>query len=125
MPKYMMMLRTDENFTVAGPPPKALFDAMDKLIAETRKDGSLVSSGGLGHTSRGAIVRLSKGQLSVIDGPFTEAKEVIGGYAIMEAESKREAIAQALRFMEIHRATWPGWEGESEVREMDSGPAPG
>jgi hypothetical protein len=123
--RYLMIVKGDENFRASGPPPKELMDAIGELGIEAAKTGKMVSMGGLQHTSKGASIRLDGGKLVVRDGPFTEAKEVIGGYAIMEAESKREAIAQALRFMEIHRATWPGWEGESEVREMDSGPAPG
>lgn len=121
--RYMMMLRTDENFTDAGPPPKALFDRMDEYMAESTKAGTLVSTGGLWHTSRGAEVRLSKnGKISVKDGPFSEAKEVIGGFAIIEAKSKAEAIEHAKQFMELHRDTWKGWEGVTEVREMHDQP---
>ena len=121
--RYVMMLRCDENFTDAGPPPKELFDRMDEFVAETAKKGNLVSGGGLKHSSRGAEVRLSKnGKITVTDGPFSEAKEVIGGFAIIEASSKAEAIEHATRFMELHRDTWKGWEGVSEIREMDPGP---
>jgi hypothetical protein len=121
--RYMMMLRSDENFTDAGPPPKELFDRMAVLVAETAKQGKLVSSGGLRHSSSGAQVRLSKnGKITVTDGPFSEAKEVIGGFAIIEASSKTEAIEHATRFMELHRDTWKGWEGVSEIREMKAEP---
>jgi hypothetical protein len=54
----------------------------------------------------------------VIDGPFTEAKEVVGGYAIYDVKSKKEAIEATSRFMELHREHWPGWEGESEIRQI-------
>jgi len=54
----------------------------------------------------------------VIDGPFTEAKEIIGGYAQFELKSKEEAIEGAVQFMELHKKHWPGWEGETEVRQM-------
>ena len=63
-------------------------------------------------------MRLSGGKVSVIDGPFTEAKEIIGGYAQFELKSRQEAIEGAVRFMELHKKYWPGWEGETEVREM-------
>jgi len=63
-------------------------------------------------------VRVSGGQVRVIDGPFTEAKEVVGGYAQFEFKSKEEAIQSAVEFMELHRKHWPGWEGETEVRQM-------
>jgi hypothetical protein len=117
--RFMMMVRSDENFTDAGPPPKELFERMAALVAETEKNGNLVSAGGLKHSSSGAQVRLSKnGKIMVTDGPFSEAKEVIGGFAIIEASSKAEAIEHATRFMELHRDTWKGWEGVSEIREM-------
>jgi hypothetical protein len=57
----------------------------------------------------------------VTDGPFSESKEVIGGWAILEADSKAEAIRIATEFMELHRKHWPGFDGESEVRQMDAG----
>jgi hypothetical protein len=121
--RYLMMLRRDENFTDAGPPPKELLDRMAVFTAETAKNGNLVSVGRLAHSSRGAQVRLSKnGKITVTDGPFSEAKEVIGGFAIIEASSKAEAIELATRFMELHRDTWKGWEGVSEIREMEAGP---
>jgi len=91
---------------------------MANLSEEAVKDGTMLGSGGLGPTSMGARVRLSGGQLTVTDGPFTEAKEVVGGYAQFELKSKEEAIAGALRFMELHKKHWPGWEGETEVRQM-------
>jgi len=56
--------------------------------------------------------------VTVTDGPFTEAKEVVGGYAQFELKSKQEAIDAAVRFMELHKKYWPGWEGETEVRQM-------
>jgi hypothetical protein len=54
----------------------------------------------------------------VIDGPFTESKEVVGGFAMMDLKSKEEAIEVAQRFIELHREHWPGWEGESEIRQV-------
>jgi hypothetical protein len=54
----------------------------------------------------------------VTDGPFTETNEVVGGYAQFELKSKEEAVRSAVRFMELHKKHWPGWEGETEVRQM-------
>src|ERR1700716_4297891 len=73
---------------------------------------------GLGPTAQGARVRLSGGKVTVTDGPFTETKEVVGGYAQFELKSKEEAVKSAVRFMELHKKHWPGWEGETEVRPM-------
>jgi hypothetical protein len=63
-------------------------------------------------------VRLSRGQVTAIDGPYSEAKEVVGGFAMFELKSKQEAIAGAMNFMELHKKYWPGWEGETEIRQL-------
>lgn len=116
--RYMMIIKGDENFRASGPPPKELMDAIDKLGQEAAKTGKIVSFGGLRHSSDGATLRLSNGKLTVKDGPFTEAKEVIGGFSIFNLDSKEEAIEEARKFMELHRQLWPKWDGECEVRLM-------
>jgi hypothetical protein len=114
--RFMTIVKGPEN---AGVPPTALFDAIDKLVAEQTKSGTFVSAGGLKPSAQGGRVRIRKGKLHVSDGPFTEAKEIIGGFAILNAASHDEAMAQAKRFMELHIKHWPGWEGECEVRAME------
>jgi len=116
--RYMMIVKGDENLDRSGPPPQALMDAMDKLGKESIKSGKMISFGGLLRTSQGARLRLADGKLTVTDGPFTEAKEVIGGFSIMNLSSKEEAIEEARKFMELHRIHWPEWNGETEVRAM-------
>jgi hypothetical protein len=111
--KFMMIVKQAKE---QGPPPKALIDAITKLVAEDKD--TMIGSGGLAPTAQGARVRLSGGKVTVIDGPFTESKEIIGGYAQFELKSKEEAIEGARRFMELHKQYWPGWEGETEVRPM-------
>jgi hypothetical protein len=117
--KFMTMVKGNEN---AGKPPQALFDAIDKLISDQAKSGILVDAGGLLPTSQAARVRITGGKIKVTDGPFTEAKEVIGGYAILKAASLQEAIKMGKEFMELHIKHWPGWEGESEIRQMAEAP---
>ena len=113
--RYMMIVKHKE---AQGMPPKELMDAIGKLTEEAIKDGTLLGNGGLLSTAAGASVRLSGGRVTVMDGPFTEAKEIIGGYALFELKSKEEAVEGARHFMELHKKHWPGWEGETEVREM-------
>lgn len=113
--RFMMIVKHAEK---QGPPPQELMDAITKLAEEETKAGTMLGSGGLGPTALGARVRLSGGKVTVTDGPFTEAKEVVGGYAEFELKSKEEAVESAVRFMELHRKHWPGWEGETEVRQM-------
>lgn len=113
--KFMMIVKHKE---AQGFPPKELMDAIAKLSDEAVQAGTMLGNGGLFPTAKGARVRLDKGEINVTDGPFAEAKEIIGGYAQFEMKSKEEAVQSAVRFMELHKKYWPGWEGETEVREM-------
>ena len=113
--RFMMMVKSAEN---RGAPPKGFMDVMAKLGEEAVKAGTMVATGGLAPTAVSTRVRLSRGQLTTLDGPFTEAKEVVGGFAIFELKSKEEAIEGALEFMGLHKKHWPGWEGELEIRQI-------
>ena len=113
--RFMMLVKSAENY---GPPPKALMDEIGKLAQEAANAGTMVESGGLSPTAMSSRVRVSGGKVTAIDGPFTESKEVVGGYAVFELKSKQEALEGALRFMELHKKYWPGWEGETEIRQV-------
>jgi hypothetical protein len=115
--KYLTFIRHSESYR-ESPPPAALMAAMGEFVQRSMKDGTLVDTGGLLPSKDGVRVRLAHGEITVTDGPFTEGKEVIGGWAILKADSKAEAIRVAKEFMELHRKHWPGFEGESEVRPM-------
>ena len=115
--RYLSFIRHSESFR-ASPPPAALMEAMGKFVQASRANGTLVDTGGLLPSKDGFRVRLKGGKLTVTDGPFTEAKEVIGGWAILEAGSREEAVRIANEFMDLHRRHWPEFEGESEVRPM-------
>ena len=92
--KFMMIVKHSEK---QGPPPKSLMDAISKLAEDAVKSGTMLGNGGLGPTAQGARVRVSGGKISVIDGPFTEAKEVVGRFAQFELKSKEEAVESAVR----------------------------
>jgi hypothetical protein len=113
--RFMMIVKHNEK---QGNPPKELMAAIGKLAEEDSKAGTMLGSGGLKPTATGARVQLAGGKVTVTDGPFTEAKEIIGGYAQFELKSKEAAVEAAVRFMELHKKHWPGWEGETEVRQM-------
>jgi hypothetical protein len=98
------------------PPTPELLAAMNKLAEREIKSGRMLDMGGLTPLAMGARVTIADGRLSVIDGPFAEAKEVIGGYSIIEAASKEEAVALAVEFMQLHKDFTPRWEGTCEVR---------
>ena len=95
---YLSIVKSPEG----KQPPQALMDAMDKFVAESLKNGSVLQTGGLGPSSKGIRLRVTKGKVTVTDGPFTEAKEVLGGYAVLAAETREEALRNARLFMELH-----------------------
>ena len=113
--RFLSMVRVNENAGVEVTPK--LMEDMGKLMDEMTRAGILIDTAGLRPTSEGKRVRLSKGQTTVSDGPFTESKEVIGGFAIIEAKSKEHAIDLVKEFMHV------AGDGECEVRELHSQPA--
>jgi hypothetical protein len=117
--RYMMFIKHTENYKMEDV-PQSLFAAMEEFVGEAMKNGSIIDTAGLQPTAKGKRVRLSGGRIAVIDGPFTESKEVIGGYALIEAKSYDEAMVLANRFMDLHRIHWPAFEGECEVRPLEA-----
>ena len=117
--RFMMIVKADPSFEAGGPPDPAMIAAIDKLSEEMTQAGILLQSGGLLPSSKGARVRVSKGKMSVTDGPFVETKEIIGGFAILEAASKDEAIRLGKQFMQVHvDVLGQSYEGTLEVRPM-------
>ena len=112
--RYLSMIRINEN--TGQVPSEQLMTDMGKLIEELTQAGSLIRTAGLRPTSEGMRVRIRRGKLTTIDGPFTETKDVIGGYAILEAPSMEEAVALTKRFLEVHG---DDWDIECEVRQLD------
>ena len=113
--KFMVLVKGPEN---AGPPPQALMAGIGQLGQEAARAGVMVETGGLLPSAMGARVRVERTGVRTIDGPFTETKELIGGFAVYDVSSKDEAIEWTRRFMELHREHWPGWLGEAEVRQI-------
>jgi hypothetical protein len=115
--KYLTFIRCSESYR-DSPPPAALMEAMGAFVETSLKDGTLVDTGGLLPSKDGLRVRLANGKVTVTDGPFTESREVIGGWAILQG-TREEVLRVATEFMELHRKHWPGFEGESEVRPIE------
>jgi hypothetical protein len=113
--RFMMLYKPGKETNT--PPTQEHMAAMGAFIDEMAKSGALLLTDGLQSSSKGARVRIDKGKITVIDGPFTETKELIGGFAIVQAKSKAEAIEMAKRFLKV------AGEGESEVRLMHDAPA--
>ena len=116
--RYLSFVRSSEKYRQA-PPPAALMEAMGKLVEKFTREGALVDTGGLAPSRDGFRMRLENGELITTDGPFTESKELIGGWAILQADSRAEILRLTTEFMELHRKHWPEFEGECEVRPID------
>ncbi|HET9829968.1 MAG TPA: YciI family protein [Nocardioidaceae bacterium] len=119
--RFMVFVKMAED---VGNAPRELQEVMGRELMQAFADGSIVDAGGLWPTAQSTEIRLTAGEVTVSDGPYAEAKEVVGGYSILEARSQEEAVAGARRVAEIHQQYWPGWEGSVEVRRI-SGPEEG
>jgi len=120
--KFLMLIKIENNADYeAGKMPGAELEAaMGKLMTEWTQAGAFVSAAGLKPTSRGARVRLAAGKPLLTDGPFTEAKEVVGGFFILEADDKAAAVEMTRRFVEVHGAVLGAdFQLECEVRQID------
>jgi hypothetical protein len=121
--RFLMMVRADEDYEAGRPPAPALMAAIGQLSAEMARAGILLEQGGLLPSAAGARIQTSNGRLTVTDGPFTETKELIGGYAILKADTKAEAIELGKRFMQAHvDALGPSYRGQLEIRQLYDAP---
>jgi hypothetical protein len=112
--RFLSMIRIDEK--LGQRPSERLMTEMGKLMEEATREGWLVSTAGLRPTSEGKRMRWNRGKLSTTDGPFTETKEVIGGYAVLEAPSMAAAEELTKRFLRVHGDEW---NVECELRAID------
>jgi hypothetical protein len=110
--RYLMMFTPSSK----APPTPEQMAGLGKFTREMTQSGALVSTGALLPPSTGAKVSLSAGKFTVTDGPYPETKELIVGWAVVNASSKEEALALARRFMQV------AGEGESEIRQLMDGP---
>ena len=112
--RFLSMIRINENSGLV--PSEQLMTDMGKLVEEMTREGALISTAGLRPTAEGIRVRQRGGKLTTVDGPFSETKEVVGGFAILEAGSMKEAIELTKRFLRVHGDEW---NIECEVRQME------
>jgi len=115
----MGFVRMEEG---VGTPPQALFDAMDEYISERAAKGVFLDGGGLYGTEDAVNYVVSQGEVTRVDGPYAEAKEVVGGWAIMEYPSIEEAAADQQSFAELHAKYWPEITVISTLRQISTGP---
>lgn len=114
--KFMTLVKTSSTSkTKTGPTP----ELMQGIMALGMEAGpALVQQGGLLPIEYGATVALADDEVRVINGPYAEAAEWVGGYAVYQVASREEAVEWARKFLDLHRRFWPGWEGTVEVRQI-------
>ena len=118
MPRYLSMIRIEEqNLPAQGLSPESQ-KRMGALLEEITKAGVMLDTAGLTPSSEGTRLTISDGKISHTDGPFTESKEVVGGYAILQAKDKAEALEWTRRFLQVHDDYWTV---TAEVREIAEG----
>ncbi|MGV9312206.1 YciI family protein [Streptomyces sp. NPDC003691] len=106
MPRFLTIVRVDENNVPEEGFSPEMGERMGALLKEITEAGVMLDTGGLAPTSQGRRVTFSGGKLSATDGPFTETKEVVGGYSIVQAKDMAEAEEWANRFLKVHDDTW-------------------
>jgi hypothetical protein len=119
MPRFMGFVKMEEG---QGGPPQALMDAMDKYIGEAAAAGKFLDGGGLYGTEDAVNFVVRKGEITRVDGPYAEAKEVVGGWAIMQYDTLEDAVADQEKFAELHATYWPEVSMVATLRQVSDGP---
>ena len=114
MPRFLTIYRSAET---GEPPTPEMIETMNAYIEQKAAEGVLISTEGCQSSAQGAKLRLSNGDYAVTDGPFAEAKEIVGGFAILQCNSKEQAIEECKSFMQV------AGDGETEIRELYEAPA--
>lgn len=117
--RYMLLIKPDLDRAPEGGPSEELMTEMGELLSEMTRAGVLLDTAGLAPLEESSVVRLSGGKVTVLDGPFTEAREFVGGYALIQAGSPDEAVEWASRFLAIHGTDW---EIDVQVRAVQEAP---
>ncbi len=117
--RFMCMMKTDADSESGRPPDPKLMAAVQAYTEPQLKAGTVLATGGLAPSSQGKRLKARDGKLELIDGPFAETKELLAGFAIIEASSLEDAIEQGKRWMGLHfEVLGSGYEGELEIRQV-------
>lgn len=114
--RYLMLIRVDPATAPTVGPDPALAEDMGNLIEEMTKAGVLLDTAGLRPIEEATRIRLADGATTIVDGPFMETKEIIGGYCLLQTRSQEEAVEWGSRFLRLHG---PAWTMEVEIRQLD------
>ena len=118
MPRFMGFVRMEEG---VGMPPQSLFDAMDTYIGERAANGTFLDGGGLFGSEAAVNFVVRKGEVTRVDGPYAEAKEIVGGWSLLQYDSLEDAVADQQTFAELHAEHWPEVTVFSTLRQVAEG----
>lgn len=121
--RFMLFIKHEESLRSLAVPP-ILYEVMGKFVTEKMASGAITETAGLKPTSDATAVRINNGRVTIVDGPFTESKEIVGGYALIDVKSREDALELAKEFIEIHRVHWAEFNGECELRPLEGSDAP-
>jgi len=119
MPRFMGLVKMEEG---GGMPPQSLFDAMDVYIGEQAQKGHFLDGGGLFGTEDAVNFVVRQGETTRVDGPYAEAKEVVGGWSLLQYDSLEEAVAAQQEFAELHAKHWPECTMVATLRQISEAP---
>lgn len=122
MPRFMGFVRMEENI---GTPPAAMFEAMDGYISERAAKGVFLDGGGLYGTEDAVNFITRDGQTTRVDGPYAEAKEIVGGWSLLQYDTLEEAVADMEVFADLHAKHWPEVTVVATLRQISEGPEQG
>jgi len=116
--KFFSILHPDPNSTATQGPSMEFMSKMGEYIGPYMTNGKVIATGAMEPIQQATIVEPVKGMANVVDGPFTEAKELVGGWVLLNADSRDDAVQVAKDFIQLHIDHWPGWNGWSETHEV-------
>jgi hypothetical protein len=116
MPRFMLMLRADEDGSFGDVPPD-LYAAISALAERWRSAGVLLDAAGLAPTAMSVRITLRGGEITAAGGPFTEHKENVSAYALVQAGTQGEAVRLSTEILSMYLEHWPAWQGNAEVRQ--------
>jgi len=114
--RYIGLLKADADSEAGTPPSRELLERMGTFMEEITKAGVMLAADGLQPSSKGKRVRVANGKVTVLDGPFTESKELVASYALLQVKSVEEAVHWTTRFLEVLGG------GECEIRPLYEAP---
>jgi hypothetical protein len=116
--KFFISLVPDPNSTAAQQPTPEFYGIMDGYVSKALASGKVIATGAMEPIQQATVVAPVSREARVVDGPYTEAKELVAGWVLLEADSRKEAIDNASEFVQLHIDHWPGWNGHGKVQEV-------